>query len=272
MNSSYVVMWPMATNGTYNYGSTISYEKGLVNFSNSQMSPGEAISSWKSKQDFDSNNAQFNQLPLLKEGEQYHIVVNAEVIPSDSVQVQINFLDTLGETIDGITTLSLDDYFEVPLGTQAYDLNLINLNNQGLTFKNIVITPRDTKFEIETFSSGTFRMVSIWDKEEDFFEEVPVYLRNRTLNTGSYIGQNQALRLYIEFDSRSLLTETELQSELQLAIHDLKDMVEERNLAFDAFAPDPVSLAKNDEKVMLVEKTASIELAKILHYYRGQSF
>lgn len=76
------------------------------------------------------------------------------------------FLDTLGETIDGIITLSLDDYFEVPLGTQAYDLNLINLNNQGLTFKNIVITPRDTKFEIETFSSGTFRMVSIWDRKK----------------------------------------------------------------------------------------------------------
>ncbi len=87
----------MATNGTYNYGSTISYEKGLVNFSNSQMSPGEAISSWKSKQDFDSNNAQFNQLPLLKEGEQYHIVVNAEVIPSDSVQVQIIFFGHVGE-------------------------------------------------------------------------------------------------------------------------------------------------------------------------------
>ncbi|MBZ5943034.1 accessory Sec system protein Asp3, partial [Weissella cibaria] len=68
MNSSYVVMWPLATNGTYNYGSTISYEKGLVNFSNIRMSPGEAISTWKSSQDFSTSNSQFVQLPLLKEG------------------------------------------------------------------------------------------------------------------------------------------------------------------------------------------------------------
>ena len=136
MNSSYVVMWPLATNGTYNYGSTISYEKGLVNFSNIRMSPGEAISTWKSSQDFSTSNSQFVQLPLLKEGGQYHLVVDAEVVPEDSIQVQLDFLDIRGASIEGITTLCLDDYFEVPVGTDDYILNLVNLNNQSLSFKN----------------------------------------------------------------------------------------------------------------------------------------
>ena len=269
MNSSYVVMWPLATNGTYNYGSTISYEKGLVNFSNIRMSPGEAISTWKSSQDFSTGNSQFVQLPLLKEGGQYHLVVDAEVVPEDSIQVQLDFLDIRGASIEGITTLCLDDYFEVPVGTDDYILNLVNLNNQSLSFKNLVITPQDTKFEITTFNGGTLRMISMWDKEEKFFGEVPVSIRNRTLNTGSYIGKKQALSLYIEFDSRSLLKENELKSELQLAMDHLKDTIEKHHLAFDVFTPNTVALAKFDEKVTLVEDAASIELAKILHYYRG---
>lgn len=267
MMSNYVIRWPIHTNNTYSYGSVINYQNGKVYFKNERMSPGERIHSWQSKLIFGISNSEFSQLPLLKRGIKYRITTKAKVIPEESIQVQLDFFDVRDEIIDGPLTINLNDEFVIPEELDHYRLSLVNLNNKELEFENLVIKPAESNFETETIT-GNINVTCVWDKRDSFFEDVEVYLRGRLVYSGSYLGRKNTLRIFVEFDNRANWQNEQLREEISKAISSLEKVIKKNKMAFDALSPNIILLSSQTKANASLEKYTTIELSKLLHFYR----
>ncbi len=267
MSNYFVIRWPLRMNNTYSFGSVINYQKGKIYFKNERMSPGERIHTWKSKFNYHIRDSEFSQLPLLKRGVKYQVNAKAEVVPEGSVQVQLDFFDNRDEIIDGPLTIDLDGEFVVPEEMDHYQLSLVNLNNRSLEFENLVIEPLESEFAVAT-TSGYMNTTYIWNRQDDFFEDVEVYLRSRLLYSGAYLGKKSTLRIFVEFDSRANWQAQELRKEISTTFKSFEKVVRKNKMAFDALSPKTVLLSPQEERLTAVEKYATIELSKILHFYR----
>lgn len=267
MSNYFVIRWPLRMNNTYSFGSVINYQKGKIYFKNERMSPGERIHTWKSKFNYHIRDSEFSQLPLLKRGVKYQVNAKAEVVPEGSVQVQLDFFDNRDEIIDGPLTIDLDGEFVVPEEMDHYQLSLVNLNNRSLEFENLVIEPLESEFAVAT-TSGYMNTTYIWNRQDDFFEDVEVYLRSRLLYSGAYLGKKNTLRIFVEFDSRANWQAQELRKEISTTFKSFEKVVRKNKMAFDALSPKTVLLSPQEERLTAVEKYATIELSKILHFYR----
>ncbi|WP_240366881.1 accessory Sec system protein Asp3 [Pediococcus acidilactici] len=268
MKSSYfVIRWPVHMNDTYSYGSVINYQNGKIYFKNERMSPGERIHTWKSQVVFDKLDTGYSQLPLLKRKAKYQIITKAIIAPENSVQIQLDFFDVKNEIIDGPLTIDLDGEFEVPEEMDHYQLSLVNLNNRSLEFEDLIIRPVESTFEIATID-GNMNVICLWDRRDHFFEKVEVYLRRRLLYSGSYLGKQNVLRIFVEYDSRANWQKGQLHDAITHATKSLEKVVKERKLAFDALSPDTILLSEPEESLIKLENYTTMELAKILHFYR----
>lgn len=267
MSNYFVIRWPLRMNNTYSFGSVINYQKGKIYFKNERMSPGERIHTWKSKFNYHIRDSEFSQLPLLKRGVKYQVNAKAEVVPEGSVQVQLDFFDNRDEIIDGPLTIDLDGEFVVPEEMDHYQLSLVNLNNRSLKFENLVIEPLESEFAVAT-TSGYMNTTYIWNRQDDFFEDVEVYLRSRLLYSGAYLGKKNTLRIFVEIDSRANWQAQELRKEISTTFKSFEKVVRKNKMAFDALSPKTVLLSPQEERLTVVEKYATIELSKILHFYR----
>lgn len=266
MSNYFVIRWPLRMNNTYSFGSVINYQKGKIYFKNERMSPGERIHTWKSKFNYHIRDSEFSQLPLLKRGVKYQVNAKAEVVPEGSVQVQLDFFDNRDEIIDGPLTIDLDGEFVVPEEMDHYQLSLVNLNNRSLEFENLVIEPLESEFAVAT-TSGYMNTTYIWNRQDDFFEDVEVYLRSRLLYSGAYLGKKNTLRIFVEFDSRANWQAQELRKEISTTFKSFEKVVRKNKMTFDALSPKTVLLSPQEERLTAVEKYATIELSKILHFY-----
>lgn len=267
MSNYFVIRWPLRMNNTYSFGSVINYQKGKIYFKNERMSPGERIHTWKSKFNYYIRDSEFSQLPLLKRGVKYQVNAKAEVVPEGSVQVQLDFFDNRDEIIDGPLTIDLDGEFVVPEEMDHYQLSLVNLNNRSLEFENLVIEPLESEFAVAT-SCGNMNVTYIWNRQDAFFEDVEVYLRSRLMYSGGYLGKSGTLRIFVEFDSRANWQVQELREEIFEKFKSFEKVIRKNKMAFDALSPKTILLSPQEERLTKVEKYATIELSKILHFYR----
>ncbi|MEE6674594.1 accessory Sec system protein Asp3 [Pediococcus acidilactici] len=267
MNNYFVIRWPLRMNNTYSFGSVINYQKGKIYFKNERMSPGERIHTWKSKFNYHIHDSEFSQLPLLKRGIKYQVNTKAKVVPEGSVQVQLDFFDNRDEIIDGPLTIDLDDEFVVPEEMDHYQLSLVNLNNRSLEFEDLVIEPLESEFAVAT-SCGNMNVTYIWNRQDAFFEDVEVYLRSRLMYSGGYLGKPGTLRIFVEFDSRANWQVQELREEIFEKFKSFEKVIRKNKMAFDALSPKTILLSPQEERLTKVEKYATIELSKILHFYR----
>ncbi|MGK4033549.1 accessory Sec system protein Asp3 [Pediococcus acidilactici] len=267
MSNYFVIRWPLRMNNTYSFGSTINYENGKIYFKNERMSPGERIHTWKSKLNYNILDSEFSQLPLLKRGVRYQVITKAKMVPEDSVQVQLDFFDNRDEIIDGPLTIDLDGEFEVPEEMDHYQLSLINLNNKSIEFEDLVIQPVESNFVVDTIENS-IKTTCIWNQRDDFFEDVELYLRNRLVYSGAYLGKKETLRIFVEFDSRANWQEKQLQEEVSKAFEAFKKVIKKNKMAFDALSPNTILLSPQDKWLTILEKYTTMELSKILHFYR----
>lgn len=190
MSNYFVIRWPLRMNNTYSFGSVINYQNGKIYFKNERMSPGERIHTWKSKLNYHILDSEFSQLPLLKRGVKYQVITKAKIYPEGSAQIQLDFFDIRDEIIDGPLTIDLDGEFEVPEEMDHYQLSLINLNNKSIEFEDLVIKPAKSNFVVATIDNN-INITCIWDQQDDFFEDVEVYLRSRLVYSGGYLGKKR---------------------------------------------------------------------------------
>lgn len=267
-SNCFVIRWPIHMNNTYSFGSVINYQNGKIYFNNERMSPGQRIYSWMSKYALNVDGSpEFSQLPLLRRKGKYQVNTKAKVIPDESVQVQLDFFDIKGEIIDGPLTIDLDGEFEVPEEMDHYRISLVNLNNKSLEFEELTIKPADSDFKVATINDN-INTVCVWNQQDSFFEKVEVYLRSRLVYSESYLGKKNVLRIFIEFDSRANWQDQQLREKISEIFKSFGEIVKNNKMKFDALSPDTILLSSQEERLTAVEKYTTIELAKILHFYR----
>lgn len=218
MDSSFVIYWERSLQKTYNFGSVVRFKQNEVYFSNQQLSPGFKLHSWSSQESFDSDGL-WEKLPLLKNEMEYQITVNAQIKPANSVHIQLDFFDQSNELIDEQIFADPKFKFTVPEDTKSYEISLVSLNNQEITFRNMIISPIPNDFAIEVQTSNSKRVVV--KPLDNKIEAIEIILRDRFLESGSYIGANNQLTVYFEYNGRHKYSTEKLIAECYQALQDV---------------------------------------------------
>lgn len=132
------IKWGDSVKNAYNYGSLVTFLENRVIFDNPMMSPSLPITSWSSRSNFQGYRAQ-PALPLLKRGQTYRLVLEADVTPANSIYIKVTYFDRLGEELY-FDTLKDDQWlFTYPLGASHYTFELINAGCEHLVFDRLLL-------------------------------------------------------------------------------------------------------------------------------------
>lgn len=197
-NSFFIIKWPFSTDQTYNYGSKINFKNQVVTFKNSEVSPGGKIHTWQSMVDY-QQVAKTLELPLLQSNREYRIRMQDTQIPANSINLQFEFYDLNDQLIDNPVLTSLEPTFVFPENVHHYQLSLINLNNQELKFNYLLIEPQPMNNQINVYSEH-FKLVVVTPNHEKDAQKIVIYVKNRLLNSQSYLAVSDQIRIYIEFN------------------------------------------------------------------------
>jgi accessory secretory protein Asp3 len=229
MKSFFVIKWPFDTDQTYNYGSKIRFKDGYVEFSNPQMSPGGKIHTWKSKINY-KDNFKALDLPLLKGGAEYQIQVDIKQKPINSIHLQFDFYDAEGQLIANPVFTEMTTNFVVPTGTDHYESSLVNLNNQQAVFNYMVIQPKSEQQAVTVFN-GQDKIVLAWNKSATVIENLNVIIRNRVLDSGSYIaGKAHEMKVYVEINGQRILNDSQLEQKVSQIVSDIQQVFQNEQL------------------------------------------
>ena len=98
-----------------------------------------------------------------------------------------------------------------------------------------------------------------------FFEDVEVYLRSRLLYSGAYLGKEYPT-YFLWSLTVGLIGKHRNCGKKFLTFKSFEKVVRKNKMAFDALSPKTVLLSPQEERLTAVEKYATIELSKILHF------
>lgn len=100
-----------------------------VDFENNLMAPGKAVITWGSAYNYQGTKT-VPQLPMLRVGHQYRIVLHLTSVPDHTYLIRLTFNDLQGTVIKKEEFRSEQRDFVFPVGTVSYSLEIINA---GLT-------------------------------------------------------------------------------------------------------------------------------------------
>ena len=141
MTALYSLFWEPGTGETFDYGSLIDYQpQRVVQYRNPLLSPSRIIHAWHDSQ-WQQQATPAVPLPLLIPGTTYQFFIDAEQTPANSVGLAIDYYDRQGQRIDDDLHDALHGQFTLPKQTATYQLSLITLNNEHLTFRSLLIGP-----------------------------------------------------------------------------------------------------------------------------------
>lgn len=102
MEPVYIFTWDNISANAYTYGSQITYPESMsVQYQNRLQPSGRPLCTWASLRfDAESATRQKNALPILEPGVSYHLILDMEVTPAQSVGINIEFFDYDGRWID----------------------------------------------------------------------------------------------------------------------------------------------------------------------------
>lgn len=138
------IKWVNYVKNSYTFGSQVSFLGDKVVFDNPLMSPSFNITSWSSRTNFQGQRTQ-PDLPLLKRGGHYHIHLEADIRPADSLYVKVTYFDRLGEEIGFEVLKDKNWYFTYPLKAFHYTIDLINAGCERLVFDHLELAERQER-------------------------------------------------------------------------------------------------------------------------------
>lgn len=115
-------------------------KKRRISIHNSLMSPGRAIIRWESSLNYQGNKM-VPQLPILKVGQEYRMVVHLVTHPANTYVMRLTFRDIQGTEIKRIDFRSLQRKFVFPDDAVTYTVEIINSGFYDLQFDRIEIGP-----------------------------------------------------------------------------------------------------------------------------------
>lgn len=128
-----------STHSVFYPGSHISVSPKLkVDWSNSLMSPGKPIITWRSSYNFQGDRA-IPQLPILQNGRKYRIRAHLTSKPLSSYLIRITFFDLQGTEIKRVEFRSHERSFVYPKDTVTYQIEIINTGMTALHFDRLDI-------------------------------------------------------------------------------------------------------------------------------------
>lgn len=133
------IYWAPTFDGAFGAGSVIKRQAdGTVTFSNPFMTSGVKIIGWSVAQNYQGAKT-VPQLPHLRLGHQYRLVLHGKQEPRNTVIIRLTFFDIQWQKIKHYDFTNERAYFTVPEDTVNYTLELINAGNRRLVFHRIEI-------------------------------------------------------------------------------------------------------------------------------------
>lgn len=256
-DSFFLIKWPVNFDETYNYGSLVEFSNGTVKFSNTQMSPGMKIHTWESKSNY-FRDSRTLRLPLLKVGSTYKIKTKINQVPVNSVHVQIDFFDFQNKLIKSLILTDVEGDFKVPEDTKHYKISLINLNNRELKFEYIMIIPVECDYNISVYSQNN-KVVALWNAKK--IESINIFVRNKVIDSNSYIGKDNEIKLYVEIDGDHMFVDkSQIISEITKM---LKLILSKLNLKSVVNIPIDIRFQTKNDNGRLFEKELYVSLKNL---------
>lgn len=132
------IKWNSNNMEFYKYGSSIEFVNSEVHFENELLSPGTVIVRWKSNLNYLFNRTLL-QLPLLKRGKTYKLILEARDYPEGSVLLKVDFFDRL-ENYEGTEVISDKiGEFIYPEKAYSYTISIISVGIRKFIFKEIIL-------------------------------------------------------------------------------------------------------------------------------------
>ena len=145
--SANIITWDPREDKTYLNGSQIKLSKGEVAFENELMSPGKALVTWYSQQNYQINR-NLAKLPLLARGQTYQLKLVATVEPRQTLYLKVSFYSRFGEVVQTTFIKDLQGEFEYPKDAYEYRLELINAGVKKVNFKYLILA--QAKLELQS--------------------------------------------------------------------------------------------------------------------------
>ncbi|QZO10889.1 accessory Sec system protein Asp3 [Enterococcus raffinosus] len=134
-----MIKWGTDFSDNYNYGARIELLKNdFVRFSSPFMPAGTPIKVWQSKTEYHADRKS-PMLPILMNGKEYRIVLEAEFDNADAGQLTIEFFDVNQDLIDKVHFQDLTGNFTYPENAVTYKVQLVNKKHEYIIFKYLLI-------------------------------------------------------------------------------------------------------------------------------------
>lgn len=140
-----IIRWDPQEDKTYLNGSKISINNYQIHYKNELMSPGKAIVTWSSKQNYQADR-RVPKLPALIPDRHYHLYLDATSVPEQTIYLKISFYSRFGELIKTTFIKEAHGEFTFPKAYE-YQIELINAGVKELNFNALLLTKKDVKLE-----------------------------------------------------------------------------------------------------------------------------
>lgn len=154
METVYLIGWGEDYNDTYGYGAEIRFQdKGRVHYASPMMPSGSRIKSWRSKTNFQAER-KAPELPLLINGQEYHIQLDMTCDKEEAIQLLIEFYDTDERLIEEYFYNELAGDFTYPQAAASYAVHLINKDHRELIFEGLMIVSKSAEDQVRLLEQG----------------------------------------------------------------------------------------------------------------------
>ncbi len=143
----WTVYWNEYSSNTYLYGSEITYHaKDDVEFKNMLMAPGTVIKHWFSKTNYQMQRIE-PALPMIDGEGRYQLTVHIDCPEDETWLIQLIFYDKYEVEAGRISVRDEVSYFQCPLRTYSYRMQLMNGGMTRFHFHKIEI--QEVEYETE---------------------------------------------------------------------------------------------------------------------------
>lgn len=136
---SWKIYWNEYTKYSYIYGSEIIFRrKDDVEFKNELMPPGTVIKRWFSRTNYQMMRIE-PSLPMIDGEGRYHISMNVSGAEEETLLLKLVYYDRYDQEVGSQIIRYGSGYFQCPLKTYSYEVQLINAGAQEFHFHSITI-------------------------------------------------------------------------------------------------------------------------------------
>ena len=122
----WIIYWNEYSSNTYLYGSEITYHaKDNVEYENLLMPPRTVIKQWLSKTNYQAHRIE-PSLPIIDGERRYRVTVHIDCPEDEQWLIELIFCDKYDAVAGRIAIRDDVSYFQCPLRTYSYRMELVN--------------------------------------------------------------------------------------------------------------------------------------------------